>query len=81
VLAERVRQGVYPEDFAAVVRAEGERVIANIEARRSPFSDGWEAWTPDPAWTVPELPEQWDRLPATVWEGADWAYPVAGRTR
>ena len=22
--------------------------------------DGWERWTPDPSWPVPELPAEWD---------------------
>ncbi|MYU47459.1 DUF402 domain-containing protein, partial [Streptomyces sp. SID7803] len=24
---------------------------------------GWEDWRPDPAWRVPELPDDWDRRP------------------
>lgn len=44
---------------AAAIRAEAERVIERIERRRSPFCDGWEQWAPDPAWSVPELPDDW----------------------
>ena len=29
-----------------------------------PFSDGWQHWRPDPAWSVPSLPDDWDRTPA-----------------
>jgi predicted RNA-binding protein associated with RNAse of E/G family len=79
VLAERVRQGTYPADFAAFVRAEGERVIADLDRRASPFSDGWESWTPDPAWGPPALPEGWDTLPATLWERRAWAYGELAR--
>lgn len=25
----------------------------------SPYCDGWERWVPDPIWTVPELPPNW----------------------
>jgi hypothetical protein len=47
-----VRRGRFtPEDVTAI-RAEGERVLAEW-----PFPTGWEEWTPDPAWPVPELPE------------------------
>ncbi|MPZ98881.1 MAG: DUF402 domain-containing protein [Dehalococcoidia bacterium] len=79
VMADRVRQGVYPRDFADAVRAEGERVVEAIEARRSPFSDGWERWAPDPAWTAPRLIEGWDALPATLWERREWAYGAIAR--
>ncbi len=79
VMAERVRQGVYPADFAAFVRDEGERVIAAVERRAAPFSDGWEAWTPDASWTTPALPPTWDREPATLWDRRHWAYGEVAR--
>ena len=75
--AERVRRGIYSEAFAAEVRAEAQRVVAAIEARRSPFSDGWERWQPDPAWDTPTLPPTWDTEPAALWERRPWAYPAA----
>ena len=25
-----------------------------------PFPTGWEDWQPDPAWSLPTLPEGWD---------------------
>jgi predicted RNA-binding protein associated with RNAse of E/G family len=74
VMADRVRQGVYPAEFADFVRAEGERVIADVERRASPFADGWETWEPDPGWAAPTLPERWDAIPATLWERRVWAY-------
>jgi hypothetical protein len=74
---ERVRQGIYSEAFADKVRADAARVIAAIEARASPFSDGWEEWAPDPTWEPPVLPPAWDSEPVTVWERRRWAYPSA----
>ena len=44
---------------AAAVRAEGERAVRAVEERDWPYRDGWERWTPDPAWPVPELPDDW----------------------
>jgi hypothetical protein len=73
----RVRQGIYAEEFAAEVRAEAARVIAAIEARASPFADGWDRWTPDPAWEPPILPTTWDTEPVARWERWHWAYPSA----
>ncbi|MEE8336677.1 MAG: DUF402 domain-containing protein [Dehalococcoidia bacterium] len=73
-MTERVELGVYSAEFAEAVRAEGERVIATLERRGSPFSDGWEQWTPDSGWGLPELPEGWDEVPSTLWERRVWAY-------
>jgi hypothetical protein len=63
-LAEAVRLGLLTPQGADAIRAEGERVIAQLEARQSPFCDGWEHWQPNPAWPIPELPGGWDELPA-----------------
>jgi hypothetical protein len=57
---EAQRLGVIRAEEAAAVRAEAERVIERIEAWTSPFSDGWEDWRPNPAWSVPALPAKWD---------------------
>jgi len=44
------------------IRAEGERVIADIEAARFPFDGTWCDFRPDPAWPTPVLPSTgWDR--------------------
>ncbi|MGI8484644.1 MAG: DUF402 domain-containing protein [Thermomicrobiales bacterium] len=43
------------------IRAEGERAIADVEARRWPFNGGYETWRPDLGWEVPALPAGWDK--------------------
>ena len=73
-LAERVRQGAHPADFADFIRAEGERVIEKIERRESPFGDGWPEWKPDPSWQTPVLPPEWDKEPPVLWDRRVWAY-------
>lgn len=62
-LERRVRRGLIHPDEASSFRREGERVIAAVEARASPFGDGWESWSADPAWGAPPLPEGWAELP------------------
>lgn len=53
---------ILPAD-ARAIRAEGERIIAAAEANAWPFNAGWEHWQPDPAWTVPMMPEGWGTTP------------------
>ena len=55
--AEAIELGVFDEQGAAEVRAEGERVLA---AR--PWPTGWEGWRPPPEWTPPALPPDWDAV-------------------
>lgn len=45
----------------AFVRAEGERVVKEIEAGDFPFDGTWTDFTPPANWTVPDLPRGWDR--------------------
>ena len=54
-LAEAIELGVFDEAEAAVVRAEGERVVAE-----RPWPTRWEDWRPPPEWTPLPLPEGWD---------------------
>jgi hypothetical protein len=60
---ERVGHPAYwTAEQAAEIRAEGERVVADIEAARFPFDGSWLDFRPDPAWPLPTLPsEGWDR--------------------
>jgi len=59
-LADAVRIGRFSPDEADAIRAEGERVIARIEARAWPFNTGYETWRPDPAWPIPVMPASWN---------------------
>jgi hypothetical protein len=72
--AERVRQGIYNAEFAEETRARAMHVIEALEGRASPFSDGWDRWTPDAAWEPLTMPTGWDQEPATLWERRHWAY-------
>ncbi|MEV4443454.1 DUF402 domain-containing protein [Streptomyces sp. NPDC049577] len=62
--AQAQRVGLMSAAQAARVRTAGRAAVELIEAWGAPFASGWERWRPDPAWTVPELPEDWDRTPA-----------------
>jgi hypothetical protein len=60
-LAEAQRRGVWSEQDAKAIRAEGERVIELMRANRPPFCNGWENWKPDPSlMQVPGLPAGWE---------------------
>ena len=54
-----IERGRYSEQEVAAIRAEGARVVAELEAGRRWWSDDWAAWKPDPSWPLPRLPEGW----------------------
>jgi hypothetical protein len=60
------RAGLMSAPRAAAVREAGRQAIDAIQAWGPPFSEGWERWRPDPKWTVPLLPADWDRTPARL---------------
>ena len=62
----RVEVGLVDAQTAAQVRRDAERAVALIEGWQPPFSSGLEAWRPDPAWPLPELPPGWDAHPSTI---------------
>jgi hypothetical protein len=59
-----VQRGLLSSDRSAWLRAEAMRAVEKINARVGPFSEPWAEWRPDPAWDVPELPTDWDKLQA-----------------
>ncbi|MFF8815219.1 cytidylyl-2-hydroxypropylphosphonate hydrolase [Streptomyces pactum] len=60
--AQAQRAGLMTPEQAERVRAAGDAAVELISAWRTPFPDGWEHWRPDPSWTVPPLPADWDRM-------------------
>ncbi|MFG2193097.1 DUF402 domain-containing protein [Streptomyces sp. NPDC048639] len=58
--AQAQQAGLMNAGQAERVRAAGRAAVELIDAWGSPFRDGWENWRPDPAWSVPDLPADWD---------------------
>ncbi len=51
-----VARGRLSAGEAAAIRAEGERLVLEIEAVTFPFDGSLLDWRPDPGWTIPWLP-------------------------
>ena len=58
-LADAQEAGLISKRRTRELRAEGLRVISNMEARRPPFDHPWPEWRPDPTWPILDLPEEW----------------------
>ena len=75
LLADQEREGNYSAGLVEEIRREAGSVIAAIESRGAPFSDGWEHWRPESGWPIPRLAPNWNSEPAALWERRRWAYP------
>ncbi|MFC8673917.1 MULTISPECIES: cytidylyl-2-hydroxypropylphosphonate hydrolase [Streptomyces] len=62
--AQAQQDGLMDPELAERVWEAGRSAVEVIRAWGPPFSGGWPDWRPDPSWSVPLLPEDWDRTPA-----------------
>lgn len=59
-----VELGWITKPRAPALYREGEMVIAAATTGAAPFDDRWTGWRPDPAWSVPTLPDDWALVPS-----------------
>ena len=52
---------ITPEWIEGIERAKPE-VLERLEKRQYPFDGSWLDWMPDPNWTLPTLPQNWDKI-------------------
>jgi hypothetical protein len=53
--AKTGRAGFWTQEEAVVIRAEGERVVAQVERGEFPFDGTWCDYRPPPGWTPPRV--------------------------
>jgi predicted RNA-binding protein associated with RNAse of E/G family len=52
---------IFPEWVEGIESARQD-VLEKLETRRYPFDGSWLNWKPDPSWSPPKLPENWDKI-------------------
>jgi hypothetical protein len=58
---ERIQAlGWVTQSEAEGIRKAGEDVIPMVDRGEAPFCEPWTDWKPDPLWSVPEVPSDWD---------------------
>lgn len=62
LLAHWVACGLYDAADEARIRAAARLAERDVTAWASPYCDRWETWRPPVGWTLPDVPEGWDRL-------------------
>ena len=62
-VARSVELGWMTPAFAQSLRREGEAVAERLARNEAPFNEPWPGWRADPAWSVPDLADDWARVP------------------
>ena len=57
LLEQRVREGRFTAEQAAVAHAEGRRVAVELDAGHRWWDEAWAAWKPDSTWPMPTFSE------------------------
>ena len=52
---------ILPEWIKEIDKAKKE-IFDKLEKRQYPYDGSWLNWMPDPAWSPPKLPENWDKI-------------------
>jgi protein associated with RNAse G/E len=39
-----------------------DEILAKVQKREYPYDGSWLDWVPDPSWSPPKLPENWDKI-------------------
>ena len=57
-----VEQGVILPEWVQEIEKAKPEILARLEKRHYPFDGSWLDWMPDPTWSPPTLPENWDKI-------------------
>jgi len=54
--------GIISSECTQGIEAAKPEILKRLEERRYPFDGSWLDWMPDPDWSPPTLPENWDKI-------------------
>jgi protein associated with RNAse G/E len=57
-----IEQGVILPEWVQEIEKAKPEILERLERRRYPFDGSWLDWMPDPTWSSPTLPENWDKI-------------------
>lgn len=57
-----IEQGVILPEWVQEIDKAKPEILERLEGRHHPFDGSWLDWMPDPAWSPPTLPENWDKI-------------------
>lgn len=54
--------GILLNEWVEAINTAKQEVFDKLEKRHYPFDGAWLDWMPDPTWSPPTLPENWDKI-------------------
>ena len=57
-----IKAGVILPEWVDKIETAKVEVLEKLENRQYPFDGSWRDWMPDPGWSLPTLPENWDKI-------------------
>jgi protein associated with RNAse G/E len=60
--SQGINDGILLKEWVDQIECAKPEVFEKIEKREYPLDGKWLDWLPDPNWTVPPLPENWDKI-------------------
>jgi hypothetical protein len=57
-----IETGVILPEWVDQIEAANIEILEKLEKRRYPFNGSWLDWMPDPNWSTPTLPRNWDKI-------------------
>ncbi|HQV94341.1 MAG TPA: hypothetical protein PLA27_07405 [Anaerolineales bacterium] len=57
-----IESGIIRQEWVLEIEIAKQEIFEKIERRKYPFDGSWLNWKPDPNWSPPMLPENWDVL-------------------
>ena len=59
---EAIEHGLITSEWTAGIEAAKPEILNRLENGQYPFDGSWLDWKPNPSWTAPKLPVNWDKI-------------------
>jgi len=57
-----IEKGIIFPEWTREIDAAKSEILDKLEQRQYPYDGSWLNWMPDPGWSPPKLPENWDKI-------------------
>lgn|SRR5574341_408322 len=54
--------GIIPNEWVPEIESARTEVLERLAKRQYPFDNSWLDWCPNPSWSAPKLPANWDKV-------------------
>ena len=57
-----IDSGIIPYEWTQEIESAKKEILEKLAGRKYPFDGSWLNWLPDPSWSAPKLPADWDKV-------------------